>query len=358
MSWRRWAAKTVKRPPQQPAQPQCSNYWALLMRKRHHKEHRLHWQSESIDPTQHAKERTGDCPGARKETAPRQNVTQGGPLCLLAPRGAARAGDQKNKCSMKPGHGMIAMWVQVLYRCLTCFGTHGGMCPVCSQGSIRMAVHHWSPPPPPLPDQSDHSGQNEIHNRENLVIFGTNFFWDSDPVLILPCLQPLLCLPPTHPNTHSDGPCLPNTVRLGGGCAANATAASAQARPTTGYRNQRGSIFRRTSVFRRGSIFQRRSSHGSAGPTPHKMQVLGCRYPTFRVPADLMPPLSCIRTSTADGPYPPPPMSNECLVQRTLRSDRNHLEEGCQIKHRRGRHIPPLCWGHLRRIPQGMVLDV
>ena len=30
-----WTAKTVKRPPQQPAQPQCANYWALLTRKRH-----------------------------------------------------------------------------------------------------------------------------------------------------------------------------------------------------------------------------------------------------------------------------------------------------------------------------------
>ena len=30
-----WTAKTVKRPPQQPAQPQYANYWAPLTRKRH-----------------------------------------------------------------------------------------------------------------------------------------------------------------------------------------------------------------------------------------------------------------------------------------------------------------------------------
>ena len=57
--------------------PQCANYWALLTRKRHHKAHRLQGPSESTDPTQHAKGRTGDCRGPRKETATRRNVTQG-----------------------------------------------------------------------------------------------------------------------------------------------------------------------------------------------------------------------------------------------------------------------------------------
>ena len=95
-----WTAKTVKRPPQQPAQPQYANYWALLTRKRHilphpsQSEHANHWgprtrkqhqqehlpqrPTESSDPTQHAKGRTGDRPGPRKETATRRNVTQGG----------------------------------------------------------------------------------------------------------------------------------------------------------------------------------------------------------------------------------------------------------------------------------------
>ena len=106
-----WAAKTVKRPPQQPTQPQYANYWAPLTRKRHTMPHpaqpqhanqpqhtnrwaprtwkqhqQEHWPqrpTESSDPTQHAKGRTGDCPGPRKETITRQNVTQGGDLQLL-----------------------------------------------------------------------------------------------------------------------------------------------------------------------------------------------------------------------------------------------------------------------------------
>ena len=94
-----WTAKTVNQPPQQPAQPQYTNYWAPLTRNRHilphtaqpqHTNHRAprtqkrhqqeHWQqqpTESSDPMQHAKGRTGDCPGPRKETTTRRNVTQG-----------------------------------------------------------------------------------------------------------------------------------------------------------------------------------------------------------------------------------------------------------------------------------------
>ena len=75
-----WTAKTVKRPPQQPTQPQDANYWAPLTRKRHilphpaqpqrtshwtprtrkrhQQEHRPQRPTES-DPTQHAKGRTG-----------------------------------------------------------------------------------------------------------------------------------------------------------------------------------------------------------------------------------------------------------------------------------------------------------
>ena len=94
-----WTAKTVKRPRQQPAhpqyanywapltrkwhtmphsaQPQHTNYWALRMRKRHQQEHRPQRPTESSDLTQHAKGRMGDCPGPRKGTTTRRNVTQG-----------------------------------------------------------------------------------------------------------------------------------------------------------------------------------------------------------------------------------------------------------------------------------------
>ena len=97
-----WTAKTVKRPRQQPAHPQYANYWAPLTRKRHtmphsaQSQHTNYWAprtrkrhqqeyrpqrpTESSDPTQHAKGRTGDCPGPRKETTTRRSVTRGGAL--------------------------------------------------------------------------------------------------------------------------------------------------------------------------------------------------------------------------------------------------------------------------------------
>ena len=46
--------------------------------KTHQQEHRPQRPTEHSDPTQHAKGKTGDCPGPRKETAPGRNVTQGG----------------------------------------------------------------------------------------------------------------------------------------------------------------------------------------------------------------------------------------------------------------------------------------
>ena len=95
-----WTAKTVKRPRQQPAQSQYANYrapltrkrhipphpaqprhtnhWAPRTRKRHQQEHRPQRPAESSDPTQHAKGRTGACPGPRKETTTGRSVTQGG----------------------------------------------------------------------------------------------------------------------------------------------------------------------------------------------------------------------------------------------------------------------------------------
>ena len=108
-----WAAKTAKRPRQQPAHPQYANYWAPLThkrhipphpaqprhtnhwaprtRKRHQREHRPQRPTERSDPTQHAKGRTGDRPGPRKGATTRRNVTQGGggavpqPICGTKP---------------------------------------------------------------------------------------------------------------------------------------------------------------------------------------------------------------------------------------------------------------------------------
>ena len=58
--------------------PQYVNDWAPRTRQRHQQEHRPQRPSERSDPTQHAKGRTGDCPGPRKGATTRRNVTQGG----------------------------------------------------------------------------------------------------------------------------------------------------------------------------------------------------------------------------------------------------------------------------------------
>ena len=73
-----WAPLTRKRHiPPHSAQPQHTNDWAPRTRKRHQQEHRPQRPTERSDPTQHAKGRTGDCPGPRKEAATRRHVTQG-----------------------------------------------------------------------------------------------------------------------------------------------------------------------------------------------------------------------------------------------------------------------------------------
>ena len=71
------------------AQPQHTNHWAPRTRKRHQQEHRPQRPTESSDPTQHAKGRTGDRPGPRKGATTRRNVTQGGPQDHPHPRGSA-----------------------------------------------------------------------------------------------------------------------------------------------------------------------------------------------------------------------------------------------------------------------------
>ena len=46
------------------------NHWAPRTRKRHQQEHWPQRPTESSDPTQHAKERTGECPGPVKIQQP------------------------------------------------------------------------------------------------------------------------------------------------------------------------------------------------------------------------------------------------------------------------------------------------
>ena len=104
-----WTVKTVRRPPQQPAQrqyanywapltckrrilphpaqPQHTNHWALRTLKRHLQEHQPQRPTESSNPTQHAKGRISDYPRPRKETTTRRNVTQRGGMGAVPRRG-------------------------------------------------------------------------------------------------------------------------------------------------------------------------------------------------------------------------------------------------------------------------------
>ena len=73
-----WAPLTRKRHTMSHSvQPQHTNYWAPRMPRKQKQENRPQRPTESSNPTQHAKGRTGDCPGPRKETTTRRNVTHG-----------------------------------------------------------------------------------------------------------------------------------------------------------------------------------------------------------------------------------------------------------------------------------------
>ena len=83
-----WAPLTRKRHiPPHPAQPQHTNDGAPRTRKRHQQEHRPQRPTEHSDPTQHAKGRTGDCPGPRKGATTRRNVTRGAACAGRRPTG-------------------------------------------------------------------------------------------------------------------------------------------------------------------------------------------------------------------------------------------------------------------------------
>ena len=73
-----WAPPTRKwHIPPHPAQPRHTNHGAPRTRKQHRQEHRPQRLTERSDPTQHAMGRAGDCPGPRKGTTTRRNVTRG-----------------------------------------------------------------------------------------------------------------------------------------------------------------------------------------------------------------------------------------------------------------------------------------
>ena len=97
--------------------------------KQYQQEHRPQWPTEHSDPTQHAKGRTGDCPGPRKETTTQRNVTQGG-------RG------QKKVCLHKIGLKFPAPLINFIFCGRTIFLVWGGI----GRGLPRPRTPPPSPP--------------------------------------------------------------------------------------------------------------------------------------------------------------------------------------------------------------------
>ena len=107
------------------AQPRHTN-GAPRTRKRHQQKHRPQRPTERSDPTQHSKGRTGDCPGARKETKTRRNVTQGGGggALLYRTSGGARMAPALADRRGAAAHALVSSpWSS---SCLILYGGWGG----------------------------------------------------------------------------------------------------------------------------------------------------------------------------------------------------------------------------------------
>ena len=104
------------------------------MRKRHHKEHWPQLPSERIDPMQHAKGRTGDCPGPHKETATDE----------MSHRGAAGPGPWTTSTALvfvrlwSRCHGANSAGKFLCVAGAMCSGRIGGR--LCTQCLVRLDV--------------------------------------------------------------------------------------------------------------------------------------------------------------------------------------------------------------------------
>ena len=225
-----WTAKTVKRPRQQPAhpqyancwapltrkrhtmphsaQPQHANYWAPRTRKQHQQEHRPQRPTESSDPTQQAKGRTGDRPGPRKGATTRRNVTQGGSSGHLV--GGRRRRPRPSNCrpgvfslSKKYGGSDVEgawgfearhlrcvtrwSWGVARHKCESC-GFHNakrvrpvGTCCCCDWNVACCATpRHW-PAVGSTPRGGGHEGRTEL-----AYLKWASQFWFSILILIFP----------------------------------------------------------------------------------------------------------------------------------------------------------------------------
>ena len=193
-----WTAKTVKRPPQQPAQPRYANYWAPLTRKRpipphpaqprhtndwaprmqqrHQQEHRLPRPTEHSDPTQYAKGRTGH----RKETTTRRNVTQGGTWWHLC----SRSLESRVHGGMHHLHGQLGVPTQRLRPLCVCLGVVSNSNPTeCHTGEGIVPQKQGGAPSP--------TNQSKSHFSSLIVCcalyLGTLLFYDWCSVFDVLC---------------------------------------------------------------------------------------------------------------------------------------------------------------------------
>ena len=136
-----WAPLTRKRHlPPHPAQPRHTNDWAPRTRKRHQREHRPQRPTERSDPTQHAKGRTGDCPGPREGATTRRNVTRGGGGALFQ---KGRLGLGTMQRSQRPVPRLLRdlrWWIEVV--CVGLCGWRGEA--GRSQWNVRLTAHDCS----------------------------------------------------------------------------------------------------------------------------------------------------------------------------------------------------------------------
>ena len=148
-------AKTVKQPPQQPAQPQYANYWAPLTRKRHilprpaQPQQSSHWAPRGNDTSKS----TGH--SGRQNAATRRNMRRGervtvqGPVNRQQPDGMSHRGGG--------GHfwAIIFMWEILHFKLAALFTTpHPGPAakfPAPKFTAAKLTKHEAPPPPPSGP---------------------------------------------------------------------------------------------------------------------------------------------------------------------------------------------------------------
>ena len=175
-----WTAKTVNDPsnntssirqlltrkrhiPPHSAQPQHTNDWAPRTQKRHQQEHRPQRPTERSDPTQHAKGRTGDCPGPRKGTATQRNVTRGGAGQCTTASGLSVLCKPPPACACPP----VACHWALIRRFLV-----GGKAPLVCHWPLPSACPCTAITQPPPPPPRRHRWRNRNGGPEQRLLGG------------------------------------------------------------------------------------------------------------------------------------------------------------------------------------------